>query len=316
MLIIASAQRLCLSANGGGTLVPRRITPRPRSAALQQPWVAPRVGSRRESSTVLGATVVTSGCIAGIGRRRLRAKTAAAAAASWPGQGAGGTVWRRPKEPDTDADRGRRELGVRLDALRLMQQMRLPPLPPSANLRALSAATGEFVEFQRKEMEGHCAPEQLEFLREFVAHRFSSSSAVGGLRMCQIGFNAGHSATALLDQAPTGSVLLSLDLGRHSYTQPLEKLVAKFAEERGQTHILLLGDSAEMMPRFKHIEFDLIFIDGNHSYEAVKLDFLLCLQMARPDTVVLLNHVFTDMLEGVGPTKVWLESVSQGEGAA
>eukprot|EP00913_Durusdinium_trenchii_P016438 g15452.t1 len=91
--------------------------------------------------------------------------------------------------------------------------------------------------------------------------------------MCQIGFNAGHSAAALLDQAPEGSVLLSLDLGHHSYTKPLER-------EHGQTHLLLEGNSAEMLPRFRHIEFDLIFIDGNHAYEAVKLDMLLCMEMA------------------------------------
>lgn len=62
-----------------------------------------------------------------------------------------------------------------------------------------------------------------------------------------------------------------------------------------------------MSPRFRHIEFDLIFIDGNHAYEvcggntgplctgrcpvvahlrrpppaeAVKLDMLLCMEMA------------------------------------
>ncbi|CAE7259765.1 unnamed protein product [Symbiodinium sp. CCMP2592] len=175
------------------------------------------------------------------------------------------------------------ELSVRLDALRLMQEMRLPKLQPSSFVQGLTNAAAGCAEFQTEDMEGHCAPEQLEFLRSFVAHRFGSPQYAGGLKICQIGFNAGHSAAALLDQAPEGSVLLSLDLCRHAYTRPLEKFVAKTAQERGQTHILLEGDSAEMLPRFRHIEFDLMFIDGNHAYEAVKLDMLLCLQMALPD---------------------------------
>ncbi|CAJ1330642.1 unnamed protein product, partial [Effrenium voratum] len=224
-----------------------------------------------------------------------------------------GTLWRRPNwassEDESDA---KHEMAVRIDALRRLQEMQLPSLPPSANLQVLGAAVSKHSRGQ--EMEGHCAPEQLEFLRSFVAQHFGSSpQAVGGLKICQIGFNAGHSAVALLDQAPEGSVLLSLDLCQHEYTQPLERVVAALAEERGQTHVLLQGDSAEMLPRFQHIEFDLMFIDGNHAYEAVKLDMLLCLQMATPESVVLLNHVFTDMTEGVGPTKVWLETLREGE---
>ena len=59
-------------------------------------------------------------------------------------------------------------------------------------------------------------------------------------------------------------------------------------QERGQTHVLLQGDSAEMLPRsasyvraremnvpterFQHIEFDLMFIDGNHAYEVYPSD--------------------------------------------
>lgn len=67
------------------------------------------------------------------------------------------------------------------------------------------------------------------------------------------------------------------------------------------------GTGSRLSPRFRHIEFDLIFIDGNHAYEvcggntgplctgrcpvvahlrrpppaeAVKLDMLLCMEMA------------------------------------
>lgn len=207
------------------------------------------------------------------------------------------------------------ELMVRIDAMRSAEKLaaQLAPLPPSRALQELELAISQCRATQHEEMEGHCAPEQLDFLRSFVAQRFhGADDAAEPIRMCQVGFNAGHSAMALMEHAPGGSALLSLDLGNHSYTRPLERVVQRLASERGQTHILLEGDSAEMLPRFRHIDFDLVFIDGNHAYEAVKMDFLNCTLLASERTTLLLNHVFTDMLEGVGPTRVWLEALEEG----
>jgi len=204
------------------------------------------------------------------------------------------------------------ELMARLDAIRSSQELRVARLPPSRSLAQLSAAVAQCEEAQREEMEGHCAPEQLDFLRGFIAHRFGEEAEVP-IKMCQVGFNAGHSAAAMLEHAPRGSVLLSLDLVNHPYTRPLEQTVQRLAAERGQTHILLKGDSAEMLPRFRHIDFDLVFIDGNHAYEAVKMDFLNCMLLASERTLLMLNHVFTQMVEGQGPTRVWLEAVEHGE---
>eukprot|EP00931_Biecheleriopsis_adriatica_P070898 TRINITY_DN44735_c0_g1_i1.p1 TRINITY_DN44735_c0_g1~~TRINITY_DN44735_c0_g1_i1.p1 ORF type:complete len:323 (+),score=55.53 TRINITY_DN44735_c0_g1_i1:46-1014(+) len=287
-----------------------RLLPATGSTSLAAPQLprkaAPGTGPRMLQRTFVAAAVLP-------GMRRRAGTRYAVASVTLRAQQQQRTLWRRPPG-DGSPQIARHELTVRLDALRLMQEMQaqLPALPPSAGLLELNSAVAAWnaTSLQREEMEGHCAPEQLDFLRSFVAMRFGTSSqSVGGLKMCQIGFNAGHSAVALLDQAPEGSVLLSLDLCRHAYTRPLEKTVSRLAAERGQTHILLEGDSAEMLPRFRHIEFDLLFIDGNHAYEAVKLDFLLCLQMARPDAVVLLNHVFTDMMESAGPSQVWLEAM-------
>lgn len=208
------------------------------------------------------------------------------------------------------------DLFTRYEGLLAVQrkQLFLEPLPPSRNLMRLELAIKQCEEAKKEEMEGHCAPEQLDFLRSYVAQRFGGTAKAGGVvRMCQVGFNGGHSAVALLDQAPAGSVLLSLDMANHSYTRPLEQVVQSIASERGQSHILLAGDSAEMLPRFRKIDFDLVFIDGNHAYEAVKLDFWNSILLASDRTVVLLNHVFTNMLEGEGPTRVWLEAHQRGD---
>merc|ERR1712151_451952 len=107
-----------------------------------------------------------------------------------------------------------------------------------------------------------------------------------------IGFNAGHSAVALLEHAPKGSSLLSLDLGWHGYTRPLEEAVSTIVAGRGHKHTLRIEDSAVALPKLMHDNFDLIFIDGNHLYEATKVDLWLCSQLAAQDTVLLVNHVF------------------------
>ncbi|CAL1136658.1 unnamed protein product [Cladocopium goreaui] len=281
--------------------------PRPVPSRLSLNWPLVKSGSRRHiSKGHAGILALPLGVLPGFCRGTATGRPSISRQST-----AGPTLWRRPQE--AEANDAQHELKVRLDALRLLQEMHLPSLPQSLALEMLREAVSTCPEAQQEEMEGHCAPEQLEFLRSFVAERFGSPQFQGGLRMCQIGFNAGHSAAALLDQAPEGSVLLSLDLGQHGYTRPLEEVVSRIAKDKDQTHILLEGNSAEMLPRFRHIEFDLIFIDGNHAYEAVKLDVLLCLQMATEDTLVLLNHVFTDMTEGLGPTKVWLETLREGE---
>merc|ERR1719330_2309668 len=118
----------------------------------------------------------------------------------------------------------------------------VPDLGESRALNELEKCIASCNEAHREKAaetwEGHCAPEQLDFLRHFVARRFAEWSRPA--RMCQVGFNAGHSAVALLEHAPAGSILLSLDLANHSYTGPLEKLVQSIASARGLKHILVI----------------------------------------------------------------------------
>jgi len=88
--------------------------------------------------------------------------------------------------------------------------------------------------------------------------------------------------------------------------------VQEIAERRGTKHVLLVGDSGELLPKFLQIPFDLVFIDGNHAYEAISMDIWNCLQLASKDTLVLVNHIFTNMVEGKGPTRAWLDAVKRG----
>eukprot|EP00747_Dinoflagellata_sp_TGD_P188517 gnl/TRDRNA2_/TRDRNA2_47647_c0_seq1.p1 gnl/TRDRNA2_/TRDRNA2_47647_c0~~gnl/TRDRNA2_/TRDRNA2_47647_c0_seq1.p1 ORF type:complete len:312 (-),score=64.36 gnl/TRDRNA2_/TRDRNA2_47647_c0_seq1:48-983(-) len=200
-------------------------------------------------------------------------------------------------------------LKARMEAL-MMSQQQLGPPPPSRALPDLERAIADVGKTDAT-MEGHCAPEQLDFLRAYVAQHYAGCGK--GIRMCQVGFNAGHSAVALLEHAPRGSTLLSLDLGKHGYTAVLERTVARIAKELGHAHLLLLGDSAEMLPRFRNIDFDLVFVDGSHTYAAVSTDLKNSHEVATGSTVVLLDHVFTNMPESQGPSRAWIEALRSGD---
>ena len=93
-------------------------------------------------------------------------------------------------------------------------------------------------------------------------------------QVCEIGFNAGHSALTWLVGMPDAKVL-SFDLGVHEYTTVARDVLQ--AKYPGRLE-LVLGDSADTVPRYlaQHPELrcNVIFIDGSHKYGPVVQDLL------------------------------------------
>lgn len=86
-------------------------------------------------------------------------------------------------------------------------------------------------------------------------------------RVAEIGVFRGEFSRTLLDRlAPSELHLIDLDLTRHAIGQ-------KFAAEiqSGIVH-LHEGDSSQTMASFPERHFDVIYIDGDHSYEGVTKD--------------------------------------------
>ena len=96
-------------------------------------------------------------------------------------------------------------------------------------------------------------------------------------RICEIGFNAGHSTLLMLlgrDRTPLDFTIF--DIGHHRYLKPCLDYIKKTFE-----HVLfeyIEGDSIITMPKWieknkKYIgTYDVVHVDGGHSEECIKND--------------------------------------------
>ena len=145
--------------------------------------------------------------------------------------------------------------------------------------------------------------------------------AAGRKNILEIGFNTGASAAIFLEASPKSRVT-SFDIGTHEYVDPHKMRID--AQYPGR-HELILGDSASMIPQYKRDNpdaiFDLILIDGDHTYPAPAIDLANCFLLADENTVVILDDVicapagaeeFQFYTYLVGPSMAWREAATEG----
>lgn len=159
--------------------------------------------------------------------------------------------------------------------------------------------------------EGHCGlnPSQVNILKDIVIKSNAKS-------VMEIGFNAGHSADVML-AANTNMHLTSFDLGCHPYVSHAKEYMDKTYSTR---HELVLGDSTLTVPDFiagnPGRTFDVIFIDGGHTYEIATADLANCKRLSHSKTIVILDDtMFTPGWEReytTGPSRAWTEAIAAG----
>jgi predicted O-methyltransferase YrrM len=84
-------------------------------------------------------------------------------------------------------------------------------------------------------------------------------------RICEIGFNAGHSAMLLL-LASSATTFTVFDIGHHQYTQPCLNYIEHIFPQVAFEYIV--GDSTVTMPtqmEGRQETYDLVHVDGGHS---------------------------------------------------
>lgn len=127
----------------------------------------------------------------------------------------------------------------------------------------------------------YCDGHPKEIIKEFQTKQLNLSLlAINSKKICEIGFNAGHSALFMLLSNPESDFLF-FDLNYHRYTEPCFQYLQRYFPETNME--IIYGDSKKTLPKFvennKEV-FDLIHIDGGHDYETLNSDYknsyLLC----------------------------------------
>lgn len=136
-------------------------------------------------------------------------------------------------------------------------------------------------------------------------------------RVVEIGSEYGGTLYHWLSRAQTGATVVSIDLYTAAVVpmQP-DEVWRSWCPEGVDFHILW-GDSQtdEMEGRLKEIipEIDFLFIDGDHTYQGVKNDFMRYGPMVRPGGIIAFHDLITPKTSPhIGVPKLWREIQAHG----
>ena len=121
----------------------------------------------------------------------------------------------------------------------------------------------------------------------------------GITRMCEIGFNAGHSTMLLLlGREKTPIEFTVFDIGHHSYTKPcLEYIKTNFTNVNFE---YIEGDSTVTMPEWiKNNEqyigkYDVVHVDGGHSEHCIQNDMRNATTLVKKGGFVIVDDTNCD----------------------
>lgn len=153
--------------------------------------------------------------------------------------------------------------------------------------------------------EGHCG--QLERQREILARLTH-----GKTRILEIGLNAGHSTELFLDESNAATVT-SFDLFEKSYSPDILRQLSEVYGDRFQS---IQGDTRETLPAWfaqnPSEPFDLVFVDGGHSFEVASSDLETVLQFVPRGCLIAMDDIVRDGEHkwfSKSPSQVWEDAV-------
>ena len=155
------------------------------------------------------------------------------------------------------------------------------------------------------EIEGGSITNHLIYQQE-VLNKFKSISGRPAKKVAEIGFNAGVSACFYLDK---GCDVVSFDLGFHSYCFYAKLWIDKKYPDK---HLLVNGSSFRSIPQFSKIsdmKFDVIFIDGDHTFFGAYWDIINCKNISHKNTLIILDNVVPHRGVGEGVYRAMLRAL-------
>ena len=116
---------------------------------------------------------------------------------------------------------------------------------------------------------------------------------LGGSRLLEVGFNAGHSALLALTNNPD-LIYVGVDIAYHSYTVPCYQYLKSVFGDRIQLHV---GDSRKAVPAVADfLRFDLFHIDGGHDMAVAEADLFNITSRAAPGSRLLFDDITGPLL--------------------
>ena len=129
-------------------------------------------------------------------------------------------------------------------------------------------------------------------------------------KILEIGFNAGHSAELFL-KGNSNTIVTSVDIGFWYYC----KFGREFLNKKYPNRLNVIFEDSKKISKVIQEKYDLIFIDGNHSYEYALNDLKNCKNFSHRQTYIILDDVEKDKdfqrPYNFGPTKAWEELISE-----
>jgi len=126
-------------------------------------------------------------------------------------------------------------------------------------------------------------------------------------KICEIGFNAGHSAMLLLlgrDTTPLDFTIF--DIGQHSYVRPcLDFMKSTFPHVK---FTYVEGDSTQTMPgwiRANHVGlFDVVHVDGGHSEHCISHDMKNANLLVKNGGILIVDDTNVDYISSYVDTYI------------
>jgi hypothetical protein len=118
-------------------------------------------------------------------------------------------------------------------------------------------------------------------------------------RICEIGFNAGHSAMLLL-LASSATTFTIFDIGHHQYTQLCLNYIEHIFPQVAFEYIV--GDSTQTMPtqmEGRHQTYDLVHVDGGHSEFCATSDMKHADILLKPGGIMVVDDTDAPQINGL-----------------